>query len=1669
MSLAPQTPTLTFPFAVGDRVEFRAGNGAVRFLKRWKAGTVRYIEDRSIQPNCLYFVGVESDTPDFESDGEHRTGARARRYFQSPPKTAVFLFVSPPFDIKIRKLSNPQASLPPLFSSSSSSSSVSPSTPPRASSDSGFSFQASTGVWAPSEALVRSTINPPPPVRPSFAKVSAAPPPQRVEFTFSTPSAEALVRPSINSAPPVPPSFGEVSAPPPQRAEFTFSTPSSLTWSTQLSQAPRIVPLDPPTTAPSTSSIPLSLQGSNLSTPEFGSASSTAATTTATTPSATEALTSAFGAFSFSAPPNKRVKLTSSSASPFPSLSGSSSSSTSSPTSTSPFAAPAVDPPAPARHKYKVSRHPETAAKPFEATPSDNPFASSTAWFAVKAKNRDELFKYLDTDTDVQADFERLDLEPAHAIKYASKLQKVLSQSRKMRLLLLIGNYEPQTLKMVLNDLVSPATLVQDLLLHGLTHPQCLSTLVNAIANPGICHIHRLSLRELTCTPDDILQLANAIQYHSHLQGLYFVKVKLGLASLEAICRAINSPRSHVNHLILKDSEIGDDAAPAILRMLQDKRCKLLHLQINGNTMSDQMILDLVQAACRGGVIKTFTARRNGTQNNIKHEVAVKIALAAADATTLTALDLNLSDSIQDFVHQRLAGNLQKDDSSPILGLKTLCANMQTALQRLPEVSMVSRCNQLAAAIQNFASVVPGLLQASPSDTVLQEALKTQESLMEGFSKIQEALGRPGGSSDESISDRQQQREKLILQLHETNSLIENQLSTSSGGESEAAESAKIDSLNSQLSLLLGSSAILPAHQQPPKIESFTPILGKIQHWAPKLEHCHKTVTDLLAGIPKMISSFEGALAEIEDVISSMRVATEAEDAAKYAHQVLLQREAKQNEEKRAILQLRDLQSSKLQELKEDHELSKSIDELRKDLTEVDQKLKRDKRRRAVAEAEIRHFESEKPSSSDELADFEKAKAEFAELNSQVDAATRRKNEILAKLRLAVRGCPELPAMYPEAFSPEIQGQVLADKTKSSFLSIEPLPGGRGNVYLAKDHNGDEWILKRFSLDPSRAQELTATTRSFGSLSRELSILQKLRHPLIAEVVCVFKDGPDYFLQMPRYRHGTLKEWLSPPSPQPKPDIEAKKRVLFLILQALSFVHRSGIIHRDIKLENILMKSESHPVISDFDISRDDNTSSGGGAGGVQSMTLSSTSALGTFEYLAPEILSGAAKSSAASDIYAFGVVVFKAFSAPSHPLPPLMPSQDVPVLPSFFDANLVDLLSKLLHKNPSERPSAEEVLVHPLFHSTSSRSEEVSSSSGRRIAAFRAFTQQLQNRPAGAVTTTLRCQRNAVASTVSQLGTSLPGLCNFKVEFVGEAGIDGGGLTSAFYRLAFEQVVLPATGVLEREESSSVYIPRRNLTTNERSILTGLGYLVARSIVEQRPVDIRLGSYIYKYMVGKDPSWDDLHSTLPSMARQLQNLVACRGVEAMELDFSEFSDSDTRKVTEANKLEYVKLKIISLLVDSRRDGLDAIKRGFFSIQQVKTQLEFLTSQDIQVLLCGNEYISPDVIIQELVFQSFSADSSTPNDLKAFLRSCSSDDLKKFITFVTEYTNVPAGGLYCDRTRRRGIIVSCCPTSENLPSVSTCFFTLKLPDYRDPAKLAQKLLLAMEEQTYLFS
>jgi E3 ubiquitin-protein ligase NEDD4 len=123
---------------------------------------------------------------------------------------------------------------------------------------------------------------------------------------------------------------------------------------------------------------------------------------------------------------------------------------------------------------------------------------------------------------------------------------------------------------------------------------------------------------------------------------------------------------------------------------------------------------------------------------------------------------------------------------------------------------------------------------------------------------------------------------------------------------------------------------------------------------------------------------------------------------------------------------------------------------------------------------------------------------------------------------------------------------------------------------------------------------------------------------------------------------------------------------------------------------------------------------------------------------------------------------------------------------------------------------------------------------------------------------------------------------------------------------------------------------------------------------------------------------------------------------------------------------------------------------------------------EIKCLLCGDEYLSAEMIIQNMEFYGFPTESQTPTLLKQVLQTLNVQELRKFLLFITEYSSIPAGGFArLDGVNgTRNIVVKKSGESQSLLQSHTCFLALDLPPYDSFDVLNQKLLLAIEEVSY---
>ena len=203
--------------------------------------------------------------------------------------------------------------------------------------------------------------------------------------------------------------------------------------------------------------------------------------------------------------------------------------------------------------------------------------------------------------------------------------------------------------------------------------------------------------------------------------------------------------------------------------------------------------------------------------------------------------------------------------------------------------------------------------------------------------------------------------------------------------------------------------------------------------------------------------------------------------------------------------------------------------------------------------------------------------------------------------------------------------------------------GGMGCVYeVVADENAKRLALKVFSLDHGNREFLR---RRFLA---EAKILSRLNHP---RLVHVHESGIDESSGTPYYVMDLVQSAVG--KSETLEDVRKAGKVtearalqwLADICEGLEYIHAQGVVHRDVKLENVLIDENGHAVLSDFGVSRifDDRlrnelmvttTFIAGETTGTQPV-------MGTYWYLAPEIRKGGA-ATPESDWYSLGVLMYR-------------------------------------------------------------------------------------------------------------------------------------------------------------------------------------------------------------------------------------------------------------------------------------------------------------------------------------------------------------------------------------------------------------------------------------------
>ncbi|KAI7860564.1 kinase-like domain-containing protein, partial [Circinella umbellata] len=249
--------------------------------------------------------------------------------------------------------------------------------------------------------------------------------------------------------------------------------------------------------------------------------------------------------------------------------------------------------------------------------------------------------------------------------------------------------------------------------------------------------------------------------------------------------------------------------------------------------------------------------------------------------------------------------------------------------------------------------------------------------------------------------------------------------------------------------------------------------------------------------------------------------------------------------------------------------------------------------------------------------------------------------------------------------------------TGKVFLVRRTCPPGK---LLALKAIRKQWVIT------SRQIEHTKTERDI------LTKIAKIRHPFLIKLHYAFQDTNQLFLVFDFHVGGDLATQL-----RNYRVFSPKRCKLYAaeMLLGLEELHRLGILYRDLKPENVLLRADGHLVLTDFSLSK---------LLGNDGLERTNTFC-GTPEYLAPEVLLGE-EYSYAVDFWSYGTILYEMIEGE----PPFYLENTIAmyrrvliaplILPEEFDSDAGDLISGLLQRDPLQRLDAEDIRNHPYFDS---------------------------------------------------------------------------------------------------------------------------------------------------------------------------------------------------------------------------------------------------------------------------------------------------------------------------------------------------------------------------------
>ncbi|XP_053926798.1 probable E3 ubiquitin-protein ligase HERC4 isoform X1 [Cuculus canorus] len=311
------------------------------------------------------------------------------------------------------------------------------------------------------------------------------------------------------------------------------------------------------------------------------------------------------------------------------------------------------------------------------------------------------------------------------------------------------------------------------------------------------------------------------------------------------------------------------------------------------------------------------------------------------------------------------------------------------------------------------------------------------------------------------------------------------------------------------------------------------------------------------------------------------------------------------------------------------------------------------------------------------------------------------------------------------------------------------------------------------------------------------------------------------------------------------------------------------------------------------------------------------------------------------------------------------------------------------------------------------------------------------------------------------------------KVIFVGEEAVDAGGVRKEFFLLIMRELLDPKYGMFRYyEESRLIWFSDK--TFEDSDLFHLIGVVCGLAIYNFTIVDLHFPLALYKKLLNKKPSLDDLKELMPDVGRGMQQLLDYPEddiEEAFCLNFTitveNFGTTEIKElvpngadipVVKQNRQDFVDAYVDYIFNKSVASLFSAFHAGFHKVCGGKV-LQLFQPSELQAMVIGNTNYDWKELEKNTEYKGeYWADHATIKIFWEVFHELSLEKKKQFLLFLTGSDRIPILGMKCLKL----VIQPTGGGEDYLPVAHTCFNLLDLPKYTDKETLKSKLIQAID-------